>query len=141
MALMLLDDPGAAVAEMARLLRAGANFAALLPATAPLTLRDRTRYVRLLAGLRLRRLPFRHPVVLAGPRSLLATAGLAVVSADRRCFAYPLTEPGDADLWVRSLYLPRLHRRRLDAARRIARRWTGSSIGIPLLRLVATKTR
>jgi SAM-dependent methyltransferase len=141
MALMLLDDPGAAVAAMARLLPAGGRFAALLPATAPLTLRDRTRYVRLLAALRLPRLPFRHPGVLADPRSLLATAGLTVVSANRRRFAYPLTEPSDADLWLRSLYLPGLHRRRLDAARRIARRWTGSSIGIPLLRLVATKTR
>jgi SAM-dependent methyltransferase len=139
MALMLLDNPGAAVAEMARLLRDGGRFAALVPATAPLTLRDRMRYVRLLAALRLRRLPFRHPDVLADPGPLLAPAGLTVMSADRRRFAYPLAEPGDARVWVRSLYLPGLDTRRLDAAQRITRRWTGSSIGIPLLRLVATK--
>jgi SAM-dependent methyltransferase len=139
MALMLLDNPGAAVAEMARLLRDGGRFAAVIPVTAPLTLRDRMRYVRLLAALRLRRLPFRHPDVLADPRPLLASAGLTVVSADRRRFAYPLAEPGDARLWVRSLYLPGLDPRRLRAAHRVTRRWTGSSIGIPLLRLVATK--
>jgi SAM-dependent methyltransferase len=139
MALMLLDDPGAAVAEMARLLRDGGCFAAVIPVTAPLTLQDRMRYVRLLAALRLRRLPFRHPDVLADPRPLLASAGLTLVSADRRRFAYPLAEPGDARLWIRSLYLPGLDPRRLRAAQRITRRWTGSSIGIPLLRLVATK--
>jgi SAM-dependent methyltransferase len=138
MALMLLDDPGAAVAEMARLLRDGGRFAALVPATAPLTPRDRMRYVRLLVALRLRRLPFRHPDVLADPRPLLAPAGLTVVSADRRRFAAPLAEPGDARLLVRSLYLPGLDPRRLRTAQRITRRWTGSSIGIPLMRVVAT---
>jgi SAM-dependent methyltransferase len=141
MALMLLDDPGAAVAEMACLLRDGGRFAALVPATAPLTLRDRMRYVRLLAALRLRRLPFRHPDLLADPRPLLAPAGLTMVSADQRRFTYPVTEPGDAQLWVRSLYLPGVEPRRLCAAQRITRRWTGSSIGIPLWRLVATTNR
>src|ERR687898_52181 len=141
MALMLLDDPGAAVAEMARLLRDGGLFAALVPATAPLTLRDRMQYVRLLAALRLRRLPFRHPDLLADPRPLLAPAGLTMVSADQRRFTYPVTEPGDAQLWVRSLYLPGVEPRRLCAAQRITRRWTGSSIGIPLWRLVATTNR
>ncbi len=141
MALMLVDDPRAAVAEMARLLRDGGRFAALVPATAPLTLRDRLRYVGLLAALRLRQLPFRHPDLLADPRPLLAPAGLTVVSADRRRFAYPLAEPGGAQLWVRSLYLPGLDPRRLHAAQRIAGRWTGSSIGIPLWRLVATTNR
>src|SRR5918995_1117408 len=130
---------GAAVAEMARLLRDGGRFAAVIPVTAPLTLQDRVRYVRLLAALRFRRLPFRHPDVLADPPPLLASARLTLVSADRRRFAYPLAEPGDARLWVRSLYLPRLEPRRLRAAQRITRRWTGSSIGIPLMRLVAAK--
>jgi SAM-dependent methyltransferase len=139
MALMLLDDPGAAVVEMARLLRDGGRFAALVPATAPLTLRDRRRYVRLLAALRLRRIPFRHPEVLADPVSVLGAAELAIVSADWRRFAYPLAEPGDARLWVRSLYLPGLDPRRLRAAERIARGWVGSRIGIPLMRLVASK--
>jgi hypothetical protein len=83
MARMLLDDPGAAVAEMARLLRAGGRVGALVPAMAPLTRRDRMRYVLLLAALRARRLRFRHPDVLADPRPSHAPAGLIVVSADR----------------------------------------------------------
>jgi hypothetical protein len=77
--------------------------------------------------------------VLADPRPLLAPAGLTVVSADRRRFAYPLAEPGDARLWLTSLYLPGLDPQRLRAAQRITQRWTGSSIGIPLWRLVANK--
>ena len=139
MALMVFDDPGAVVAETTRVLRDGGIFAALLPATAPLTIRDRVRYARLLAALRLRQLPFRHHDVLDDPRTLLAAAGLTVVSAQRRRFAYPITTPDDAALWTRSLYLPDLQPRRSRAAQRVARRWTGSSIGVPLLRLVATK--
>lgn len=138
MTLMLLDDPRAAAAEMAGLLRDGGLLVALLPAAAPLTLRDRSRYVRLLAALRLRRLPFRHADVAADPRPLLAGAGLTVMSADRRRFAYPIAEPGDARRLLNSLYLPRLDPGRHRAARRVTRRWTGSRIGIPLLRVVAT---
>lgn len=141
MALMLLDDPGAAVVEMARVLRVGGLLVALLPAGAPLSVRDRARYIRLLAALRLRRLPFRHHRVLDDPRSLLAAAEFRVVSDQRRRFVHPLTGPDDALRLVHSLYLPGLDSRRLRAARHVTRRWTGSGIGIPLRRLVATKQR
>jgi len=139
MALMLFDDPGAAMAEMTRLLRVGGILVALLPATAPLTTRDRIRYARLLGALRLRKLPFRHHHLLDDPRPLLAPAGLTMVSAHRRRFAYPITAPDDGARWTQSLYLPDLEPRRLHAAQRVTRRWTGSSIGIPLCRVVATK--
>jgi SAM-dependent methyltransferase len=139
MALMVVDDPGRVVAEMARLLRGGGRLVALLPATAPLTLRDRARYVRLLAALRLRRLPFRHHGLLGDPLPPIAAAGLTLVSADRRSFAYPLTEPGDGLRWLRSLYLPGIDAHRWRAAQRVVQRWTGSSIGMPLHRLVVTK--
>jgi SAM-dependent methyltransferase len=139
MALMVFDDPGRVVAEMARLLRGGGRLVALLPATAPLTMRDRARYARLLAALRLRRLPFRHHRLLGDPLPPIAAAGLTLVSADRRRFAYPLTEPGDGLRWLRSLYLPGLDAHRWRAAQRVVQRWTGSSIGMPLHRLVATK--
>jgi SAM-dependent methyltransferase len=140
MALMLLDEPGAAVAEMSRLLRSGGLFVALLPATAPLSLRDRARYTRLLAALRHRRLPFRHHHVLDDPRPLLTAAGLRVVSDERRRFTHPLASADAADQFIRSLYLPRIEPHRLHAAQRVSRRWIGSSIGIPLRRLVATKS-
>jgi SAM-dependent methyltransferase len=139
MALMLVDDPGRVVAEMARLLRGGGRLVALLPATAPLTMRDRARYARLLAALRLRRLPFRHHWLLGDPLPPITAAGLRLVTADQRRFSYPLTEPGDGLRWLRSLYLPGLDADRWGAARRVVQRWTGSSIGLPLRRLVATK--
>jgi SAM-dependent methyltransferase len=139
MALMLFADPAAAVVDMARLLRAGGLFVALVPATRPLTIRDRARYARLLAALRLRRLPFRHPGVLDDPRSLLASAGLDLASMERRRFAYRLGDPDAAVVWMRSLYLPGLAGRRWHAAQQVAQGWTGSSIGLPLCRLVAVK--
>jgi SAM-dependent methyltransferase len=139
MALMLVDDPDAATAEVARLLRIGGRLVALVPATAPLTTRDRIRYARLLAALRLRRLPFRHQRVLDDPRALLAAAGLTVVGAERRRFTYAFTDPDDGLWWLRSLYLPGLDQRRWRAAHQVISRWTGTSIGIPLRLLVATR--
>jgi hypothetical protein len=91
------------------------------PTAAPLTARDRLRYVRLLAALRLRRLPFPHPGVLHDPRRLLTRAGLADVTDQRRRFAYPLAETDDALRWVRSLYRPGVAPRRIRAAQRVAR--------------------
>ena len=139
MALMVVDDPDAAVAEMARLLRRGGRLVALLPATAPLTVGDRVRYLRLLAALRLRRLPFPNTGVLHDVQRLLSGAGLTVVSDEGRRFAYPLVEPDDGLRWVRSLYLPNVPPRRQHAAQRVTRRWAGSTIGIPLRRVVATR--
>lgn len=139
MALMLVADAAAAVVEMARLLRAGGLFVVLVPATRPLTIRDRARYARLLAALRLRRLSFRHPGVLDNPRPLLASAGLDLASMERRRFAYRLGDPDAAVVWMRSLYLPGLTGRRWHAAQQVAEGWTGSSIGLPLCRLVAVK--
>lgn len=138
MALMVFDDPARTTTEMARLLRDGGRFVALLPATTPLTLRDRARYARLLAALRLRRLPFPHHHLLHDARPLMSSAGLTLTAYQPRRFAYPLT-PGRSDLLLRSLYLPRLDPQRRRAGEQVARRWTGTNIGIPLCRLVATK--
>jgi SAM-dependent methyltransferase len=141
MALMVVDDPDAAVAEMVRLVRPGGRLVALVPTTAPLTRRDRVRYARLLAALRIRHLPFPHPDVLHDPRRLLTGVGLAVESDERCRFRYPLTETDDALRWVRSLYLPDASPRRLRAAHRVTRRWVGSSIGMPVRRVVALRPR
>lgn len=139
MALMVFDDPGRAVAEMARLLRAGGLLVAMVPALAPLTLRDRARYARLLAALRRPTVPFPRYHVVWNPRPLVTRAGLTLVSAERRRFAYPLTNRDDALRWLRSLYLPGVEPRRWRAAQRVTQQWIGSNIGIPVRRLVATK--
>jgi hypothetical protein len=114
---------------------------ALVPTTASVTTRDRVRYARLLAALRVRHLPFPNPGVLRDPRRLLTGAGLAVASDERCQFVYPLGETDDADRWVRSLYLPGVAPRRLRAAHRVTRRWVGSSLGIPLRRVVVVRPR
>jgi SAM-dependent methyltransferase len=141
MALMVVDNPDAAVAEMARLLRPGGRLVTLVPTTAPLTARDRARYARLLAAFRVRHLPLPNPRVLYDPHELLTRAGLAVVSDERCRFAYRLAEPDDALRWVRSLYLPDVSPRRIGAAQRVSRWWVGSSIGIPLRRVVGVRRR
>src|SRR5918996_4502665 len=138
MALMLFDDPQRVAIGMTRLLRPAASLVALLPSTAPLTLRDRARYARLMAALGLRRLPFRHHHVLRRPHAALTAAGLTVTHDDRRRFAYPVTDPDAARLWPRSLYLPDLDPHRQRAARQLTARWTGTDIGLPLRRIVAT---
>lgn len=139
MALMLFDDPAAVVAEIARVLRPGAGLVALLPASSPLSFRDRARYGRMLAALRLRRLPFPWQQVIHDPEDLVARGGLSIVSSERQRFAYPVASGDDGALLVRSLYAPGVAPERLEAAERLARRWVGSAIGIPLHRLVAVR--
>lgn len=139
MGLMLFSEPDRVATEMARLLRPGGSLVALLPATGPLTIRDWIRYVRLLAALRLPRMPFRHNEVLIDPSPVLERAGLRLVDNQRRRFDYAFTDPDAAMLWIRSLYLGAVKPGRAAAAERLARRWTRASIGIPLRRVVATK--
>jgi SAM-dependent methyltransferase len=138
MAIMLVDDPTSALVEMVRLLVPGGKLVALVPATAPLTSRDRLRYLRLHATGRLRHLPFRHDDLLDNLQERLADADLSLVSDERQRFTYRFADPDAGLTWLRSLYLPRLAPGRERALRRLVRRWTGSSIGIPLRRIVAT---
>jgi hypothetical protein len=47
----------------------------------------------------------------------------------------------DALRWMRSLCLPSVHERHWQAALHTTGQWTGTSIGIPLRWLIATKRR
>lgn len=135
MALMLLP-PGEVLSEVARVLRAGGRFVAMLPASAPLSARDRLTYAQLLLALRMGR--FRYPQDL---RTLARGGweyGLHVVADERRRFTYPL-EQGAGKLLLESLYLPDPSEQDRARARRLVSRWTHGELGIPLRLLVLTK--
>ncbi len=141
MALMVVDDPTAAVAELARVLRSGGMLRILLPAKRPLTVGDRVRYGLLLAVLGRRSLPFPRPEVAADPGPLLAAAGFEVVADERRRFRFAVTGRDDVDLFIDSLYLPNVGARRVDLARTVMRSSGTAEIGIPLRCLTARRTR
>lgn len=139
MSLQIMQPLDGALAEVARLLRPGGVFIALLPASGPLTIRDRLRYARLLVALRRHRLGYPNDVALVNPVPLFAAHGLDVVRDERRRFGLAVSATAVADVFVRSLYLPGVSPERAEAAARVARRWLGRELGIPMRRIVATR--
>ncbi len=139
MALMLFNSVDAALAEIHRVLRDDGTLVLLLPGSLPLSTRDRVRYVRLLAALRELRPAYPNSVHLGRLHARLERAGFAVVSDERRCFRYPLRDERHAQRLVESLYVPGLSPERREAAVRAASSWIGSTIGIPLRRVVCGK--
>jgi len=136
MGLMIIEPLDDVLAEAARLLRPGGRMVALLPSTSPLTARDRVRHLRLQASLR-HRFGFPNDRCLERPSGILAAAGFALEHDERRRFEFQLDTPEAAELYVRSLYLPGALPTRAAAGVRTARRWEGSTLGIPLRLLVA----
>jgi SAM-dependent methyltransferase len=138
MALMLIEPLPAALHEMKRVLRPDGVIRILLPATSPLTTRDRLRYTRLLISLRTTTLfpstPLHHDA-----EGRLRTEGLRIVDDTARLFAYPIRAEADGALLVDSLYLPNCDAERRAAACRVAGRWRQQPIGIALRRLTATQ--
>lgn len=138
MALMLLEPTDVVLEEVRRVLRSDGALHILLPTLRPLTARDRARFARLY-------LTFRQAAQLPPtefrqrPRAALERHGLRIRSDVRRRFAYPLTSTEDADRLVDGLYLPGVPDVRLAAGRALAARWIGSTIGLPLRRMVAVR--
>jgi SAM-dependent methyltransferase len=141
MSLQILQPLDRIIDQVALLLRPGGVFVALLPDSGPLTLRDRIRYAGLLVALRRPRLGYPNDVALANPVPLFAAHGLDVVSDERRRFGLAMSTSAVADAFVRSLYLPGVSAARSRAAARVARRWLGHELGIPIRRIVATRRR
>lgn len=139
MALMLFDPVDGALAEIRRVLRGEGLAIFLVPGSMPLTVRDRFCYLRLLAAL--------HQVQPAYPTHIhrgrlqgrLARAGLATLEDDHRRFAFALHDENAARQFVQSLYVPGRAPDRVEGAVRVASRWVGSEIGIPLRRVVCQK--
>jgi SAM-dependent methyltransferase len=139
MSLQILQPLDDVVGEVACVLRPGGMFVALLPASGPLSRRDRLRYAHLLVALRRPRLGYPNDEALANPVPLFGGHGLEVVSDERRRFGLMVNSPAVAEVFVRSLYLPGASRARVEAAMRSARRWSGHEQGIPLRRIVAIR--
>lgn len=139
MALMVVDEPVALVAEAARILRPGGQLVALLPANGPLSVVDRLRYGVLFAALGRSAVPFPHADVQGNVHELLSDAGFEVTGDDRTRFRYPMHSRPDADRLIASLYLPGVSARRLGAARLVAGRWGRTDLGVPLRRVVARR--
>ena len=137
MSLMVVADPVGVIREATRVLRPRGHLGVLLPASGPLTGWDRFRYGAMFGALGRSSLPFPHPRVGTSLGSLLAAAGLEVVSDTSVRFCYQLHEPDARDLFVASLYLPGVSVARQRAARAVARRWGGRELGVPFRRVVA----
>ncbi len=134
MALMILQPLDLVLTEIRRVLTDGGLVAVLLPGTLPVTGRDLLRYTRLMVALRRTHLDYpndRKLRALGGRRR----DGFQVVDDRRRRFAVPVPDAVTATRFVDSLYLPGVPDARLRAAAEVAKRWSGSEIGVPLRRV------
>jgi SAM-dependent methyltransferase len=139
MALMLVQPLDRGLREIVRVLRPRGRLVVLLPATRPLRPSDRMRYLRLLVALRRRRLGYPNDRALTRPGTQLSEAGLELVDDAQRRFDFPIESAKTAGEFVDSLYLPGTDDARLAPARAEAQRWIGTTMGIPLRRLVAVR--
>jgi len=138
MALMLVPLAGT-LAEVARVLRPGGVLVATVPTGGPLPPWDWLRYARLCLALRHWGLAYPNDQALADARVVYAAAGLTLVSDEGRPCACDLRTGDVADRLLDSLYLPDVDPARMGAGRKVARRWVGTTIAIPIRRMVATK--
>lgn len=138
MALMVLTPLPEVLAEVRRVLVPDGRLVATVPTTGPLRARD----LAVVAGLAtaLGRLPgYPNGAALPQLPDRLARVGLRVITDERRRFGYPLRTAADADLLLRSLYLPGLRPARLRLGRAYLRGLArcGVELAIPLRRIVA----
>jgi SAM-dependent methyltransferase len=141
MSLMLFDSPEHALDEIARVLKPGGVFGALLPTRWPITAQDLPVLVAL--GLALRTRP-EFPQRIEGRRlaAALKQAGLRVTSDQRLRFELPVSSEADAREVVESLYLPGVPEvRRQAAVQTLAAREGRVWVPVPLRRVVASKPR
>lgn len=134
MALQILTPLPEVLAELRRVLRPSGLLVAMIPVSRPLTHADRIRYSQILWRLRRPRLGYANPRV---PR-LLARAGWTVASQEVRRFGYRIDGPLDGRRLIDACYLPGSTDAQHAAAVELVSGWSGTELGIPLQRLVAT---
>jgi SAM-dependent methyltransferase len=137
MSLQIVDEPGAALAELARIVRPGGRIVLLLPTNGPVPWRHALRYLELQLALR-QRIRYPNDAALTSARlgAMAERAGLRITSDDRAGFALPIDDRADADLLLHSLYLPGVSDRRLEAGRHVVERSVGTALTVPLRRIV-----
>lgn len=137
MALQIIDEPGAALSELGRIVRPGGRVVLLLPTSGPMPWRHVLRYLDLQRALRQRiRYPNDAALTPQRLRDKAMRAGLRVESDDRVGFALPIEDRAASDLLLRSLYLPGVSDRRLEAGRHAVGRAVGTALTVPLRRIV-----
>ena len=136
MAIMLLQPFNDVLAEIHRVLVYGGTAVFMLPGSRPLRAADLLRYVQLMVVVRRTHLSYPNDRIMAQPNKHLTRAGYELVADERLRFAYAFTDKSSTALFVDSLYLPSVSQARMAKASRLAARWEGSEIGIPLRRIV-----
>ena len=141
MALQVTEPLPDVLAEIARVLRPGGRFVALLPATRPLDGVSARVYLRLQAALQ-RRIAYPNARLLrhGSIGRLAAEHGLTITSDERRAFRLALRSAADARELLASLYLPEITQERLDRAQAVLDRRLGYDLAIPLRRLVMQRS-
>jgi len=143
MALMVAERYDPVLAECARVLRPGGVLALTVSTTVPLHSGDVGLLTRAMA--RLRSVPqFPGGAELTGLRESLEDNGFRLLEDARERFAFVVRERADADLLMRSLYLPgTADRRRTAAAAYLAQRAAEANgsleVPIPIRRVVAAR--
>lgn len=140
MALMVVQPLAGVLAEVHRVLAPGGTLVATVPAAGPL--RPTDRLVGIGLYLALGRFPgYPNPEALTDLPALLRHAGLIVTDEGTCRFRYRLGGRADADLLLRSLYLPGIPPARLRAGARYlhALAGLGAEIGVPLRRITAIR--
>ncbi|WP_100444175.1 class I SAM-dependent methyltransferase [Glycomyces xiaoerkulensis] len=140
MALQVVEQLESVLMEVARVLRTGGRFAAIVPAAGPLRWTDRVPVGGLVAALG-RSLSYPNDRILRQASTVFGLAGLTLVADERRRFSFRLRGPEEADLFLWSLYLPGISGGRLRAARRWLRLCArfGVDFAVPVRRLIATR--